>query len=80
VQEVLKNHQTLPIELNTANSQQRRNTHVNFYLPHNFGGFADPLPDLAHVNIYTDDVDLPQMKPKTAQQTHSLQQVHEFYT
>jgi hypothetical protein len=37
------------------------------------GGFADPHVDLGHVNIFTEDMDLPQIKPRT------IQQKNEFY-
>lgn len=40
---------------------------LNFMLPHNYGGFGDPT-DLGHVNLFTDEVDLPLIKPFTVQQ------------
>jgi hypothetical protein len=40
---------------------------LNFSLAHNYGGFGDPT-DLDHVNIFTDEVDLPLIKPYTVQQ------------
>ena len=40
---------------------------LNFSLPHNFGGFGDPT-DLEHVNLFTEEVDLPLIKPHTLQQ------------
>jgi len=37
----------------------KRNKNLNFSLPHNYGGFASPLPDHNNVNLYTEEVDLP---------------------
>lgn len=74
--DVLTAHAFLPgpIEVNQNNATYKRNKSLNFYLPHNLGGFADPTSnDLAHVNTYSEEVDLPQIKPKT------VQQKNEFY-
>jgi hypothetical protein len=40
---------------------------LNFSLPHNYGGFGDP-DDFEHVNLFSDEVDLPLIKPYTVQQ------------
>ena len=56
------------------NKPDRRNKHLNFYLPHEFGGFADPTTvQLQHLNLFSEDVDIPQIKPRT------LGSAHEFY-
>lgn len=42
------------------NKPDRRNKHLNFYLPHEFGGFADPTTvQLQHLNLFSEDVDIP---------------------
>ena len=38
---------------------------LNFILPHNYGGFGDPVNLPYEVNIFTEQEDLPQIKPRT---------------
>jgi hypothetical protein len=64
-------HENAPhIEVNRETS--KKNKYLNFFLPHNYGGFADPT-NMEHMNLYTDEIDLPQIKPRT------IQQKNEFY-
>ena len=50
----------------------KRNRSLNFFLPHNYGGFGDPLPDLKHLNLFTEEIDIPQIKPRTVNQNHEF--------
>jgi len=53
--------------LNVVKRKELNHETLNFSLPHNYGGFGDPI-DLEHVNLFTDEVDLPLIKPFTVQQ------------
>jgi len=44
----------------------KRNKQLNFYLPHSYGGFGDAT-DLQHLNLYSEEIDLPCLKPRTGQ-------------
>lgn len=73
-EDVKKMHMCGPPELPKTNKAERYNKNLDFLMPHEYGGFADPcMPHLQHLNIFTDEVDLPQLKPRT------IQNAHEFY-
>ena len=63
---------TPSVQLNTHNTAMKRNRTLNFFLPHNYGGFGDPLPDLKHLNLFTEEIDVPQIKPRTVNQNHEF--------
>jgi len=49
-----------------ANPRDDRLYHdlLNFDLPHTYGGFGHPV-DLEHVNLFTEEEELPLIKPHT---------------
>lgn len=63
VESVMNARETTKIPVVTKRKDIQHST-LNFGLPHNYGGFGDPT-DLDHVNIFTDEVDLPLIKPYT---------------
>lgn len=85
-------------QIRATTNSFKKNSFLNFILPHQFGGFNDPcqprtvnvstlveqppeeeggspkiitkteaidIPSMDHVNLYKDDIDLPQIRPRT---------------